>query len=210
MKRYETVVIVDPDLSEDDRNVLIDRVKDLIEREKGLLVDIDEWGGRKLSYPINKKPRGHYYRLDYCGGGPLIHEMERSFRIDDRVMKFLTVLLEQQVDIEEIQAEIAKATAERESAAAQAEAPTPQTEAPDQKAADESETPTPETGEAEAAAPAEASAVQVAETPEPETGEAEAAAPAEPSAAEVTETPEPAAEETELQSPETEAEKKEE
>jgi hypothetical protein len=52
--------------------------------------------------------------------------------------------------------------------------------------------------------------VQVAETPEPETGEAEAAAPAEPSAAEVTETPEPAAEETELQSPETEAEKKEE
>ncbi|HHP7236615.1 MAG TPA: 30S ribosomal protein S6 [Desulfobacterales bacterium] len=188
MKRYETVVIVDPDLSEDDRNVLIDRVKDLIEREKGLLVDIDEWGGRKLSYPINKKPRGHYYRLDYCGGGPLIHEMERSFRIDDRVMKFLTVLLEQQVDIEEIQAEIAKAAAERESAAAQAEAPTPQTEASDQKAADESETP----------------------TPTPAAGEAEAAAPAEPSAAQVTETPEPAAEETEVQSPETEAEKKEE
>lgn len=186
MKRYETVVIVDPDLSEDDRNVLIDRVKDLIEREKGLLVDIDEWGGRKLSYPINKKPRGHYYRLDYCGGGPLIHEMERSFRIDDRVMKFLTVLIDQQVDIEEIQAEIAKAAAERESAAAQAEAPAPQTEAPDQKAAEESETPTPETGEAEAAAPAE------------------------PSAAEVTETPEPTAEETEVQSPETEAEKKEE
>jgi small subunit ribosomal protein S6 len=186
MKRYETVVIVDPDLTEDDRNVLIDRVKDLIEREKGLLVDIDEWGGRKLAYPINKKPRGHYYRLDYCGGGPLIHEMERSFRIDDRVMKFLTVLLEQQVDIEEIQAEIAKAAAERESAAAQAEAPTPQTEAADQQAPDEPETPTPEAGESEAAAPAE------------------------PPAAEVTETPEPEAEETEVQSPETEAEKKEE
>lgn len=203
MKRYETVVIVDPDLAEEDRNALVDRVRELIEREKGFLVEIDEWGGRKLAYPINKKPRGHYYRLDYCGGGPLIHEMERSFRIDDRVMKFLTVLLEEQVDIEKIQAEIAQAAAEREAAETPAETETAsETEASEKKqpaeAAAEETTETPKTQAAET------------ETPAPETEASEKELPAEPAAEEATEAPKTQAADAEASGAETEAQKEEE
>ena len=148
MRRYETVVIVDPDISEDARNALLDRVRETVAKENGFLVEVDEWGGRKLAYPIKKKPRGHYYRLDYCGGGPLVQEMERSFRIDDRVMKFLTVQLETQVDIEKIQEEVARAAAEQEAAEARAEAETTASETEGSEKEPEAETAAAETPEA--------------------------------------------------------------
>jgi len=163
MRRYETIVIVDPDIAEDARAGLLDRVREIIERENGFLVEIDEWGGRKLAYPINKKPRGHYYRLDYCGGGPLIHEMERSFRIDDRVMKFLTVLLEPEVDLEKIQEEVARAAAEREAAEARSEA---ESTAPESEASEKE--PQPETATAQDGESPETEAAEV-EDPSPKT-----------------------------------------
>jgi small subunit ribosomal protein S6 len=68
-------------------------------------------GGRRLAYEIKKKSRGYYVRLDYCGTGKFVDEMERFFRIDDRVMKYMTVLLDKYADIELIKEEIAKAEA---------------------------------------------------------------------------------------------------
>lgn len=108
MRRYETFVIVDPDLSDEQREPVFDRITELIPQQGGLLVKIENWGNKKLAYEINKRVRGHYSRIDYCGSGPLIDEMERFFRIDDRVLKYMTVLLDKQVDPESIQAEIAK------------------------------------------------------------------------------------------------------
>ncbi|MDL1967554.1 MAG: 30S ribosomal protein S6, partial [Deltaproteobacteria bacterium] len=62
-----------------------------------------------LAYEIKKKSRGYYVRLDYCGTGKLVDEMERFFRIDDRVMKYMTVLLDKYADIELLKEEMAKA-----------------------------------------------------------------------------------------------------
>jgi small subunit ribosomal protein S6 len=73
------------------------------------MVEVDEWGNRNLAYEIKKKTRGFYYRFDYCGSGALVDELERFFRIDDRVMKYMTVLIEQHVDIEALKAEMAQA-----------------------------------------------------------------------------------------------------
>jgi small subunit ribosomal protein S6 len=109
MRRYETFIIIDPDLSDEERSSVFEKVKDLIQQEKGLLVMFDEWGNRRLAYEIKKKSRGHYVRLDYCGTGKLVDEMERSFRIDDRVLKYMTVLLDKHADIELVKEEIAKA-----------------------------------------------------------------------------------------------------
>ena len=67
MRRYETIFIIDPDLSEEGRAPIFERLKDLFPQHNGLLVVIDEWGAKKLAYEIKKKARGYYVRLDYCG-----------------------------------------------------------------------------------------------------------------------------------------------
>lgn len=111
MRRYETIFISNPDLSETERGQLFEKTKNLISEYNGILVVFDEWGVKKLAYDIKKKNRGHYVRLDFCGNGNLVDEMERFFRIDDRVLKFITIVLDKEVDPEAIQNEIAKAEA---------------------------------------------------------------------------------------------------
>jgi small subunit ribosomal protein S6 len=118
MRRYESVFIADPEATEEQRDALFTRVRELIPQQGGYLVEFDEWGNQKMAYEVRRKRRGHYVRLDYCGMGPLVDELERFFRIDDRVMKYLTVLLEKDVDAAAIQQEQADAEAAREQAAA--------------------------------------------------------------------------------------------
>jgi len=122
MRRYETIVIVNPDVGDEQREPVFDRIRELIPQQNGILVKIDNWGTKKLAYEIKKKVRGFYSRIDYCGSGPLVDEIERFFRIDDRVLKFMTVMQEEKVDPERIHEEIAKAAALEESASRAAEA----------------------------------------------------------------------------------------
>ena len=123
MRRYETFVIIDPELSQDQREPLIGRVEELISQMEGFLVLTDDWGERKLAYDIKKKGRGYYVRFDYCGSAPLVNEIERFFRIDDRALKYMTVLLNGDADLEKIKAEkAAKETAAAEKAELEAHA----------------------------------------------------------------------------------------
>jgi small subunit ribosomal protein S6 len=121
MQRYETIFIIDPDLSEEGRAPVVERLLQLIPQQNGVLVEQDHWGARKLAYPIRKKQRGYYLRLDYCGGGTLVDELERFCRIDDRMLKYMTVKLADEVDVDQVQAEMA----ERAAAKAAAEAGEP-------------------------------------------------------------------------------------
>jgi len=117
MRRYETIAIIDPDVSDEERAGVLERTTNLIPKEGGFLIMQDEWGNRKLAYEIKKKVRGYYFRIDYCGVGSLVDEMERFFRIDDRVLKFMTVLLEKDADVENIKEEMSKAKSEAEAKA---------------------------------------------------------------------------------------------
>ena len=128
MRRYETIVIVDSDLSESDRTSLLSRVKEIIPQQEGVLIKEDLWGTKKLAYEIKKKPRGYYARYDYCGMGALVDELERFFRIDDRVLKYLTVQLDDDADVEKIQAELAALEAGSNSETVAEPAPAPATE----------------------------------------------------------------------------------
>jgi small subunit ribosomal protein S6 len=129
MRRYETIVIVDPDLSEEGRSPVFDRIKEIIPQQGGALIDIDDWGNKRLAYEIKKKNRGFYARLDYCGTGAVVDELERFFRIDDRLMKYLTIVIDEDADPEALLAEkaaAAEAAAAAETAAAE---DAPETEA---------------------------------------------------------------------------------
>jgi small subunit ribosomal protein S6 len=165
MRRYETIVIVDPDLGEEERGTVFDKIRELIPQTGGLLVEFDEWGGRKLAYEIKKKQRGYYVCINYCGGGDLVSEMERQFRIDDRVMKYMTVLLDKEADMERIQEAMTQSEAEAEAAAAESKAKA-EAAAKTSEVVDTSETPIETTTE-------ETPAAAEPETP-PETTESEA------------------------------------
>ena len=117
MRRYELTIITDGDITDDAQNSLLKKITGLIPDNKGFLVAKDDWGTKKLAYPIKKKDRGHYVFLDYCGTGVLVKEIERLLRIDDRVLKYMTILLDDDIDLERIKEEIKlKEAAEKEAA----------------------------------------------------------------------------------------------
>lgn len=108
MRRYETIFIADPDLTEEVRVSLFDRMESIITERNGLQVETEVWGTRRLAYAIKKKERGHYIRFDYCGSGEIVNELERASRIDDRILKYMTVLLDETPDLDQIREEIAQ------------------------------------------------------------------------------------------------------
>ena len=140
MRRYETFVIIDPDVSGEQREALLARVAEIINQMEGVLVLTDEWGDRKLAYEVKKKARGYYVRFDYCGSGTLVNEIERFFRIDDRALKYMTVLLDKQVDLQKIEDEKASAEAQKDSEDAAEAEQTAYTDAPQTADTDASQT----------------------------------------------------------------------
>ncbi|OEU79698.1 MAG: 30S ribosomal protein S6 [Desulfobacterales bacterium C00003060] len=116
MRRYETLYILHPELSEEQRQPLFDKLTGLMSADHGMLVKLDEWGNRKLAYEIKKQTRGYYVLMEFCGDGPLVKEIERNMRLDDRILKYLTVLTDKAVDAEAAKAEIETAKAETQAA----------------------------------------------------------------------------------------------
>lgn len=138
MRRYETIFIVDPDLSEDARRQRFEKAKDQIGQMKGVFIQQDDWGNKRLAYEIRKKTRGHYMRFDYCGTGEIVDELERNCRIDDKFLKFMTIILEENSDPEKIKAEIAEKAQAEETVKAEKAVQTEET-AQTEEAAEESD-----------------------------------------------------------------------
>jgi len=93
MRKFETLLLLSPELSTETRTALIGGFKAVIEREGGKVLQEDNWGMRDLAYPVKKQMRGWYIRLEYAGPGALVAELERNIRIAEGVFKFLSVKL---------------------------------------------------------------------------------------------------------------------
>ncbi len=100
MRKFETLLLLSPELTADARTALLDGLKTVIEREGGKLLAEDPWGMRDLAYPVQKQMRGFFMRLEYAAPGALVSELERNIRIAEGVFKFLTVKLEDAVEEE--------------------------------------------------------------------------------------------------------------
>ncbi len=94
MRRYETIMILKPSLGEEENTVVLDRATGIIEDGGGALIKTDKWGLKTLAYLIQKELQGYYIYIQYSGTPEAVAEMERIFRIDDRVMKYLTVKIQ--------------------------------------------------------------------------------------------------------------------
>ena len=97
MRKFETLLLLSPELSAANREGIINALTAIIEREKGIMVEVDNWGMRDLAYPVRKLMRGYYVRLVYNAPAELIAELERNVRITDGIFKFVTVKLADEV-----------------------------------------------------------------------------------------------------------------
>lgn len=90
MINYEVMFILDPALDEEKRNATIETVKGIIAAE-GEVGEVDEWGLRKLTYPIQKKNEGYYVVIEFKAQPTLPKELDRRLKISDNVMRHLIV-----------------------------------------------------------------------------------------------------------------------
>jgi small subunit ribosomal protein S6 len=153
LRRYETILIAHVDLSEDELSSLIARYSTLITGQKGILVKVERWGKRRLAYLIKKQQRGFYILIDYAGETAAVNELERNLKINDKILKFMTVLKDDAVDPAALEKEIAEAAQKTEKkeevkvtapatppAAAPVESPAPKTEEIQGQAPEETKT----------------------------------------------------------------------
>ncbi|MFP4452225.1 MAG: 30S ribosomal protein S6 [Desulfosalsimonas sp.] len=106
MNRYENITIIDADVGEDEKNALLERIESQISKRNGALIEFDDWGMRKLAYEIRKKRQGQYVRTDFCGNGEIVDAIERMLQHDQRVLRFMTIRLEENADPEAIKASL--------------------------------------------------------------------------------------------------------
>ena len=90
-EKYEALYIIDQDLSAEDTAALVEKFKTLIEAN-GTVTEIDEWGKRKLAYPINDKPEGYYVLVRFTSGPEFPAELDRVMKITEGVVRCLITL----------------------------------------------------------------------------------------------------------------------
>ncbi|MBC8316534.1 MAG: 30S ribosomal protein S6 [Desulfobulbaceae bacterium] len=105
MRRYETISIIKPALGDEEIGAINQRSISIIEGDGGTILNTDKWGLKTLAYPIKKEQQGYYVYMDFGATPAAVTEMERQFKIDDRILKFMTVKLDDVFDPAAIQAQ---------------------------------------------------------------------------------------------------------
>lgn len=94
MNKYETIFILHPSLDEEAVNAGIEKFKGVIEKNGGVVENVDVWGKRKLAYEIEKVNEGHYTLINFSADSELPKELDRNFRITDSVIRHIIVNLD--------------------------------------------------------------------------------------------------------------------
>ena len=91
MNRYESVIILDPNATEDEIKELVEYIKKLITDNEGTIIKVEELGKKRLAYEVKKNKEGYYIVFEFKVKPEVITELERIYRIKDIVIKFITV-----------------------------------------------------------------------------------------------------------------------
>jgi small subunit ribosomal protein S6 len=94
-RTYEVMYIVDPETADDTVAKLNEAVGGLIEKEGGTVVRLDDIGRKRLAYPIQKKTEGYYVLFEIEGTGQEIAELERRMRVNDMILRYITVRVDE-------------------------------------------------------------------------------------------------------------------
>jgi small subunit ribosomal protein S6 len=119
MNTYETMVILDSALSEDEIKAAKEKITSLITESEGNLIKAEDWGAKKLAYEINKHKKGHYVLLVFSSHASLIKKIEEYFKVYDPVIKYMVIKLGAK-EIKALEASMQKAEAQAVSSEAPA------------------------------------------------------------------------------------------
>jgi len=120
MRSYETIMIFHPELVGDNFTAALDKFKKILTDQGANIFKVDEWGTKKLAYLVKKQVRGIYVLFVYEGSPEIIAEYTRLMRLDEKVIKFQTILLEGGYEAPSVP-EVAEEKQEDNSAAAEAD-----------------------------------------------------------------------------------------
>ena len=95
MNKYELIYVIDTAMEETARNELIARFNGMIEQDGGKVEKVEEWGKRRLAYTINYKTEGYYVLVNFTANAELPREIERVMQINESILRYLTVKVEE-------------------------------------------------------------------------------------------------------------------
>lgn len=101
MRQYETAFLITPKLEEEEREKLIESMAEVVKKKKGKMVNIEQWGKRKLAYPIDKLEEAVYVFFHYQGSPDIPHELQRRFRQTESILRYLTLKKDTKVQMKE-------------------------------------------------------------------------------------------------------------
>jgi small subunit ribosomal protein S6 len=96
MELYESLFIIRPSLTDPDTTALIDKMKGVAEKSGATFLKQENWGRKKLAYEVKRERKGTYAYFYFKGPGTVVGELERAYRLEDSIIKFLTVRLEEE------------------------------------------------------------------------------------------------------------------
>ncbi len=135
MRHYETVFIINPEISDEETDAVVEKYSGMLGEGGAFIGAVDKWGRRRLAYTVKKFNKGFYVLFDYGASPEVVAEMERNFKIDDNVIRFLTVKQGEDYDVDAAKAALEARAAKR----AQAEDEAAQSAALRARADDETE-----------------------------------------------------------------------
>ena len=91
MQEYETIYVLQPDLPNARQSKVLEKVSKILKDNKAKVLEQKDWGKRKLAYPIRKFEHGQYIYFNYSGEGTFIPDLERTLKLEESVLRFLTV-----------------------------------------------------------------------------------------------------------------------
>jgi small subunit ribosomal protein S6 len=103
-RQYETIYILRPNIEKDKAEDVANRIAEAIKSHQGVVTQAEVWGSRRLAYPIERHHRGTYVFVSYLGRGGLVAEIERQLRLVDSVIRFQTVVTQDNVPVNDVAA----------------------------------------------------------------------------------------------------------
>jgi small subunit ribosomal protein S6 len=100
MRIYEQLFIAKPDITDEELDPMLEQLKSVVTKAEGTVDKVDKWGVRKLAYRVKKKAEGYYVLIQYSAPAAVPKELERRLRVQDSVLKFITVRLDERMKLD--------------------------------------------------------------------------------------------------------------
>jgi small subunit ribosomal protein S6 len=93
-KTYESTVIINASLDDAQIEAIVARISEMITKNRGAITALNRWGRKRLAYSINKKTNGYYVNFEFTAPPSLIATLERSYQLDEMILRYLTIALD--------------------------------------------------------------------------------------------------------------------